>query len=123
MFTLSWTEFEGLSVFVNDKLFSNEQSFEYYSPLAATRNRFSFNTRREFDYSNIQGDGSSNILVGLNNEVEMVNSKLKEESFSESILIDELEINNYRLSVKEISEYYLKSIFCFNEDLEWEKII
>ena len=113
MFTLSWTEFEGLTIYVNDKLFSNEQSFEYYSPFNS-KNRFSFNTRREFDYSNIKGHGSSVILIGLNNQVEInsrnVSSKF-DENFSESILIDELKINNFRQSAKEISENYLKSNF------------
>ena len=31
MLTVTWTEFEGLTVYVNDKLIRNQQSFEYYS--------------------------------------------------------------------------------------------
>lgn len=34
MLTVTWTEFEGLTVYVNNKLISYQQSFEYYSPQA-----------------------------------------------------------------------------------------
>ena len=123
MFTLTWAEFEGLAVYVNNKLINYQQNFEYYSPQTSQKMTMFEEelTENELVKRNLQ---PGTIFVGFNNEVpeharaffwnfnnEAVDGGEQESPLSEAILLDELDIKNFRSQTKDIFENYLRSKF------------
>lgn len=126
MFSLMWTEFEGLTLHLNDKKIICQQTFEYYSQREISNNLSNLFSSEDSFHSE-----SGNIYIGFNNKQNNSNKKLfsnifKDEfsnyqnsllasSFNEAILIDELNIKDYKISAKEILQNYLREYSIQNE--------
>lgn len=113
--TISWHQFDGLMVFINNNLFYYQQTFEYFN--------------RELTTSLNLKDESSIIYFGLNNRItdsmrkkfwsktneNRQSSILFTTAYAEAVLLDELTMFNYKISTKQIAEIYLREYRLMNE--------
>lgn len=117
MLSFTWSEFDGITVYINGKKLFCQQGFDYY-PLNDKSEDILDPIKRSFNYS------TGIIYIGLNNKLNKNSRKFYwnyrdqttslnqnvnlTSSFSESILLDEMSILNSKIASREISNIYLK---------------
>lgn len=127
MISLTWNEFEGLNLYMNDKKIICKQAFEYSAMQKDYLNYLNF-----FSIENISSEPGT-IFIGFNGLLNKNNFNKKpfwsyrdevllmSSSSAEAIIMDELVITDYRLNSKEIlsnyfKEYSIKSDFDSDEE-------
>ncbi|CAF0891184.1 unnamed protein product [Brachionus calyciflorus] len=141
MMTVTWSEFEGLNIFINGKKLFTQQNYEYYSSNDIYGTMSGFNRLDDLieenrlqrylekrSFRNQSQTTTSVIFIGLSNKLnrnakkfymnyrDQVNlNSTVSNVYSESILLDEMFILNHRIKSKEINSLYLKEYTIENQ--------
>ena len=140
MLSVTWSEFEGVTVYLNGRKLLCQQTYDYYAVkgeavdvlLGGKAFSFESNLEREAVFEKLRKRSRDSaalaglIHVGLNNNVNKLGRKffwsyrdeassaqqnvLLASTFSEAVLLDELAIINFRMNSKDIVQMYLRGL-------------
>jgi hypothetical protein len=134
LLTLTWSEYDGITLYINEKKLLCQQLYDYYSMRDDLTRRDDFlvsSGRKPSDVYNEATDTYSKrsfgnelqsgvIYIGLNNQLNRFGRKffwnyessnqnvLLASTFSEAVLLDQMSLVNHLLSSKEIMESFYK---------------